>query len=1318
MANYELPQVRVFQDLEASIEPSERLMLPAIIGQRRDIFDYDVLAETGKLGDYTMSADLLADWDGLGPNSTVIQNTVRIYGEDLKVSLVKAGFVDDIKCLSTLRDVFNPVDYFTPVVEKQKNALVFRKSTDYDVEPPVAAVIPEPTLLPTWTTENCTPTEGEAAGIPGCILKLPSDTYQIMEIPLAVGSLPVHELDNAAFAGNSVVTQIQFPITRGVDISHIVLNDRCFDGCISLTDVNLQPTLQTIPAAAFRGCTSLTSIIIPSPVYIIGNQAFAGCTGLKKIYFLGSVLPSTTSDVFNNVHEDAIIYLSENYLGPTITEFFGIPVVAAGVPALEQSINLSGPALYRTPEVGDFVKVRQTSQDTIGQKKDWTAQVIGLIETEKARVNQGVGTPAEPVVYGDEVRLNTFDTRTDLHTETLEATKVVSGDEHLGVTYRIVPLQDIAYHNSASWLAKYQEIGLNKACENGIFNLQDLGYSVRVDNVTDVALDLIIQSKNGNTPLRDIPINSFVKCSTSDTDSLWFDEEGNRLDAEGDEFEDDYTASDPVSLIGQIVDEMFLVYAVPLYSGDVTAAERDGTTGTTTITSAGHGVEKGSYIVVEGFNNGMEGRFKVDSVTSNTITYTNPGVTIPSSSTTGATFYTCPVKNDSFELSGALERPPQEYDGQTDVPALTVDAKFDSVVDTIYTIEVIEGGAQDCSANGLDNHYPAISLRVSTNNALDSVEIHNPVINWDPKEVNGLVENPGVDVGATKPIRIGTKGVEIEFKPTLHGAAEEFNLIAFSKGDIWTIDCTGRSGDQVVGVITDKNFDYFRADIETQRLDVEFMEELRGATEIPRLQTDSIENWEINPDPVDGVDYDLRFLSGAQVRVDDIAEDLTISDGRIFMTYEAVNNSNTGSVIRVLDASDPNDELGPDDPRNPLGYGVRKTLLNSRGLPALVVPVDKMDDEDVSDALALLSQNNNTYQIVPMTFDESIQNKVIAHTLAMSTETMDLWRRAYICTDIGHEYGIVTVDATNTQVTGTFEQNGDKFNKLVLDDSNVGVSFLQSKVKAGHIVRFNYSKDMYGDTTYSEFAVLSVLNATELLILGDYGSPSATMDICIYKDTKAEDIIYEVGNRSEGLNSRRVTNVYPSILVDENEQAVPGYFGAAALAGLAAGSEPHQGHTNSKLLGFSEASTMAPMRRMDVFSMNELAGKGVTIITGEASNIGIRHELTTAMIDRKNRETMVTRNLDSIAYTYFDALSPFIGIANVTPEFVNKVRTELASIGNYIIASTKRPLIGSQMTSYEINKVEQDLVLSDKINIYITPILPLPFNYGDIHLQI
>lgn len=50
-----------------------------------------------------------------------------------------------------------------------------------------------------------------------------------------------------------------------------------FEGCSSLTSINIPSSVTSIGWSAFKGCSSLTSITIPNSVTNIGNSAFSGC---------------------------------------------------------------------------------------------------------------------------------------------------------------------------------------------------------------------------------------------------------------------------------------------------------------------------------------------------------------------------------------------------------------------------------------------------------------------------------------------------------------------------------------------------------------------------------------------------------------------------------------------------------------------------------------------------------------------------------------------------------------------------------------------------------------------------------------------------------------------------------------------------------------------------------------------------------------------------------------------------------------------------------------------------------------------------------
>ncbi|MBQ5540623.1 MAG: leucine-rich repeat domain-containing protein, partial [Bacteroidales bacterium] len=84
-----------------------------------------------------------------------------------------------------------------------------------------------------------------------------------------------------------------------------------FDGCKSLTSINIPNSVTKIDDQAFQGCTALTSINIPNSVTEIGYWAFDNCTSLTSINIPEGV---TTIDIgtFSYCQNLADVYLYAN----------------------------------------------------------------------------------------------------------------------------------------------------------------------------------------------------------------------------------------------------------------------------------------------------------------------------------------------------------------------------------------------------------------------------------------------------------------------------------------------------------------------------------------------------------------------------------------------------------------------------------------------------------------------------------------------------------------------------------------------------------------------------------------------------------------------------------------------------------------------------------------------------------------------------------------------------------------------------------------------------------------------------------------------
>ena len=62
-----------------------------------------------------------------------------------------------------------------------------------------------------------------------------------------------------------------------------------FDGCRSITSIQLPDGITSIGSCAFRDCSSLTSLQLPEGVTSIGNETFYGCSSLTSLQLPNSV---------------------------------------------------------------------------------------------------------------------------------------------------------------------------------------------------------------------------------------------------------------------------------------------------------------------------------------------------------------------------------------------------------------------------------------------------------------------------------------------------------------------------------------------------------------------------------------------------------------------------------------------------------------------------------------------------------------------------------------------------------------------------------------------------------------------------------------------------------------------------------------------------------------------------------------------------------------------------------------------------------------------------------------------------------------------
>lgn len=103
-----------------------------------------------------------------------------------------------------------------------------------------------------------------------------------------------------------------------------------FEGCTSLTDVELPNSVTLLNHYSFRGCSALSSITLPQNLSAIGNNVFSGATSLEEIFCLTSACTIGNNTTFFKVKEFGTIYfyhwsgtLINNFINGTTQYYLG-----------------------------------------------------------------------------------------------------------------------------------------------------------------------------------------------------------------------------------------------------------------------------------------------------------------------------------------------------------------------------------------------------------------------------------------------------------------------------------------------------------------------------------------------------------------------------------------------------------------------------------------------------------------------------------------------------------------------------------------------------------------------------------------------------------------------------------------------------------------------------------------------------------------------------------------------------------------------------------------------------------------------------------
>jgi hypothetical protein len=179
----------------------------------------------------------------------------------------------------------------------------------------------------------------------------------------------------------------------------------------------------------------------------------------------------------------------------------------------------------------------------------------------------------------------------------------------------------------------------------------------------------------------------------------------------------------------------------------------------------------------------------------------------------------------------------------------------------------------------------------------------------------------------------------------------------------------------------------------------------------------------------------------------------------------------------------------------------------------------------------------------------------------------------------------------------------------------------------------------------------------------------------------------------------------------------PGFFLAAALAGLASGVVPHQGLTQVEVAGFDDYSRSYKL--FNETQLNEMAEAGTWIVTQARDGTPFtRHAVTTDNLDLNRREEMIRRNVDSMSYLFLRRLRPYIGRTNATPGMVDYLANRVNEIISFLKSNGYTQELGSQLIDGRIRVLRVHPLLKDRIEIVLDLTVPAPLNNIELHLVV
>lgn len=463
-----------------------------------------------------------------------------------------------------------------------------------------------------------------------------------------------------------------------------------------------------------------------------------------------------------------------------------------------------------------------------------------------------------------------------------------------------------------------------------------------------------------------------------------------------------------------------------------------------------------------------------------------------------------------------------------------------------------------------------------------------------------------------------------------------------------------------------------------------------------------------------GIDF-VIFKGGRFLALEDrviLAKGIPFA-GNILISYEATRADHTQDFITISSANDFSQHFEDSDvvPSNPLPYGIMIAMAN--GTPGLTIRALIVEDDTLLShnvALSYLGLKDNVWGLVPLTQRPEVLQAYAQHVTTASQPLEKKERIVFI------SHKLITKDTV-----GLRPMSGPE----VLDTSNTGFSSAGTDVFKDNSINFNASAVQVGDFVNILSGPLAGAYPIDQIVDDNTVSLSLTINSTVtgleYEIVSnffdRSEIAENVQQRSMSYMNRRVVALWPhEVDVPSADglgiEAVPSYYVGAAYAALAASLPPQTPFSRMPIAGF-----LGLRYSNDYFTDEELdgiaaGGTWIVVQNGEGANLECRHQLTTDTTTIERREWNITKDIDYIAKTWRQTLTPLTGRNLITDNFLLVLQTYAQTLVDVAIKG------GQLLTGSVLQSVVRNTAASDTIdfNFILNP--PRPANTFNLYLVI